>query len=153
MTPRDESRRHHDIDPELAEEIDDHAQTAFGALKYGPARLAVEEFEWLVEIWTELAGEYDPHTMVQRAWLAKALVADDRPEQAAVIQRELVAARTAVLGPDDPMTLAMRGQLAQTLGRHGDPEAAIELLRPLLADRIRLFGPDHPSVFDTMGNL
>jgi len=153
MVPRDNSDGENEIDPELEEEINEHAQVAFGALENGPSRLAVEEFEWLVETWTELAGPYDDHTMVQRAWLAKALLADQRSEEAAEQQRVLVAHRTAVLGPDDHATLAMRGQLAQTLARGGNPTEAIELLRPLLEDRTRLFGADHPTVFDTLGNL
>jgi tetratricopeptide (TPR) repeat protein len=153
MVPRNNSDGENEIDPELEEEINEHAQVAFGALENGPSRLAVEEFEWLVEIWTELAGPYDDHTMVQRAWLAKALLADQRPQEAAEQQRVLVAHRTAVLGPDDHATLAMRGQLAQTLARGGNPAEAIELLRPLLEDRTRLFGADHPTVFDTLGNL
>jgi len=153
MVPRDNSDGENEIDPELEEEINEHAQVAFGALENAPFRLAVEEFEWLVETWTELAGPYDDHTMVQRAWLAKALLADQRPQEAAEQQRVLVAHRTAVLGPDDHATLAMRGQLAQTLARGGNPAEAIELLRPLLDDRTRLFGADHPTVFDTLGNL
>jgi tetratricopeptide (TPR) repeat protein len=153
MVPRDDSSGDNEIDPELEKEINEHAQVAFGALENGPSRLAVQEFEWLVETWTELAGPFDDHTMVQRAWLAKALLADQRPEEAAEQQRVLVAHRTAVLGPDDHATLAMRGQLAQTLARGGNPTEAIELLRPLLDDRTRLFGADHPTVFDTLGNL
>ncbi len=153
MVPRDDSFDDNEIDPELEEEINEHAQVAFGALENGPSWLAVQEFEWLVETWTEVAGPYDDHTMVQRAWLAKALLAANRSEEAAEQQRVLVAHRTAVLGPDDHATLAMRGQLAQTLARSGNPTEAIELLRPLLKDRTRLFGADHPTVFDTLGNL
>ena len=153
MVPSNDSSGDNEIDPELEKEINEHAQVAFGALENGPSWLAVQEFEWLVESWTELAGPYDDHTMVQRAWLAKALLADQRPEEAAEQQRVLVAHRTAVLGPDDYATLAMRGQLAQTLARGGNPLEAIELLRPLLEDRTRLFGADDPTVFDTLGNL
>ena len=46
MVPRDDSSGDNEIDPELEEEINEHAQVAFGALENGPSRLAVEEFEW-----------------------------------------------------------------------------------------------------------
>lgn len=146
-------RERYGIDDELADRLADLQDRGFDALENGPSSDAVRCFATLVDRWVRIAGLRDDTTMVQRAFLARALAADGQALMAAEELRRLVVDRTVVLGPDDPQTLRTRGQLGQVLARNGHADAGIEIDLVLLDDRIRLYGPDDPATFDTMGNL
>jgi hypothetical protein len=123
------------------------------ALHEGDPAVAERNFARLVELFTERAGPRFDRTLVWKAFLAKAVAAQGRLDEAVTLQRSVIADRTVELGPDHLYTLTIRGQLGQTLARHGRPAEATALLESLLADERRVLGGDHPSTLNTVGNL
>lgn len=138
----------HEVD-----EILNFEESGLHALEYGPAEVAVRSFTWLVDRWTRLAGPCHDRTMVQRAFLARALFLDGDTEAAIGEYKCLIIDRTEVFGAEDPQVLRTRGQLGQIYARGGFPAEAVKIQLELFKDRQRIYGDYELPTLDTMGNL
>jgi serine/threonine protein kinase/tetratricopeptide (TPR) repeat protein len=119
----------------------------------GDNQKAAEQFKTARELYSKVLGDEHRDTLSSMHKLALSYLELGRYEDALLLNKEVIARKTATLGPEHRETLNTMQNLATTyshLGRHKD---ALELEEELRAVMIAKFGPDDPDTLDLTNNL
>ncbi|MEZ6090061.1 MAG: serine/threonine-protein kinase [Pirellulaceae bacterium] len=102
---------------------------------------------------TELLGAEHPDTLRTRVALAKVLLEQKHPEQAAAIYEDLLKVQRSRLSKQHPETLITQNDLALTYRLLLRFDEATELLRQTHASWVQQLGLGHPDTLVTANNL
>ena len=117
------------------------------------AEAEVEFRELLAEERTASGGSHTEREGLLLNDLGASLRAQGKPEEAEQMQREAIAARTAVLGADSLAVAESRNNLGSALFQKGDLAGAVEEFEKALKTRRSLLRPDHPLIIRLESNM
>lgn len=117
------------------------------------AEEALERFERLRRVSSDVRGPRDPETLTILNNYALALAQRSRSAEAMTIYRQVARDRRLVLGAEHPLTLQAASNVAMQHLMLGDAQQAASQLEAVLASEIAALGERDPETLRTMGGL
>ena len=119
----------------------------------GNFKVAEEQFERSLAIFSEWSGPDHPHTLASMTNLASIYSLHARNADAVRLNEQALSIRNRVLPKDHPHTLAVMSNLAANYADLGRKSDALKLRQEVLVASRRSLPPDHPDFLSYLNNL